>query len=337
MIRSLFITVLLFTLTSLISSLTCLDRHNQPTAWFTILKYPRKLTKYQPRHAFLSENTSNRMLIISNPPDVYDEAVPNTIRSINNVVNILAFNDDIPGIEVRFSKGHAKGILAYDEKKGSGVYIIHSLPNFPEIMNNQLVYEFPSNTHTYGQHVYCVTFQKETLEEILESLMVVEPHGYFSKGIFKDFDTRRRKESLPSRIINWNLTNGDMHYMFTKSSKHAKYLYEDMISGYFGSSLHVSSWGRPYQLPSCGLSFKTLNVKKIMLHNGDSWTGGSDHSKWAVSERGVGRPVTCFCDLNRMTSQKSRGGGCLCSSNRSLHEAFSSMIVETDSCNYDDL
>ena len=128
-----------------------------------------------------------------------------------------------------------------------------------------------------------------------------------------------------------------MHYMFTKSSKHAKFLYEDMISGYFGSSLHVSSWGRPYQLPSCGLSLKTLNVKKIMLHNGDSWTGGSDHSKWAVSERGRGKPVTCFCDLNRMTSQKSRGGGCLCSSNRNLHEAFSSMIVETDSCNYNDL
>jgi len=338
MIRLTSCLIFLFTLATLSSSLTYLDQNNQPTNWFAILKYPKKLTKYQPRHAYLSDNNGSQMLIINNRPDQYGEAIPNTIKSINRAANVLAFNDDIPGIEVRFSNGHAKGIIAYDEYARSGIYISHSLPNFPEVRSNQLDYEFPSNTYTYGQHVYCMSFNSTMLDEILLSLAVVKPHSYFSKGIFRDFNavfTRGRQE-IPSRIINWNLGNGDNHYFFTKSPKHPEYLYEDIISKHFRVNLHVSSWGRPYQLPSCALSQRTLNVKKIGLHNGDSWTGGSDHSKWAVSEKGFGPKVTCFCDLNRMASQKSRGGGCLCSSNKNLHEAFSKIVAETDYCGGDD-
>ena len=54
-----------------------------------------------------------------------------------------------------------------------------------------------------------------------------------------------------------------------------------------------------------------------------------DHCKWGISCTGS---TVCVGDINRMTSQKKRGGGTACIENPSLWKAIHALINSTDPC-----
>ena len=53
-----------------------------------------------------------------------------------------------------------------------------------------------------------------------------------------------------------------------------------------------------------------MNVKTLSMA-GATWDEGQDHSKWAVSTSGA-KPTVCIGGVNRMLSQRKRGGGTVC-------------------------
>lgn len=68
-------------------------------------------------------------------------------------------------------------------------------------------------------------------------------------------------------------------------------------------------------MPSECSSFKTMNVKKVTFDSAVSFGETKDHAKWAASPTSSNRSVrsnpyvTCIGDINRMKSQRNRGGG----------------------------
>jgi hypothetical protein len=74
-------------------------------------------------------------------------------------------------------------------------------------------------------------------------------------------------------------------------------LFEDGVNNMIGSSLLSQTWGRPLQVPWCGSSFSTGNIKEIKINENITWTTTQDHSKWLVS---MNTNHSCFGDMNRM-------------------------------------
>uniref|UniRef100_A0A3Q1GEP0 Deoxyribonuclease-2-alpha n=1 Tax=Acanthochromis polyacanthus TaxID=80966 RepID=A0A3Q1GEP0_9TELE len=85
--------------------------------------------------------------------------------------------------------------------------------------------------------------------------------------------------------------------------------------------------GRTELLPSVCTTphHHVYNVKRVKLSHRVSFSDTVDHSKWCVTEGGT---FTCIADLNRMESQKKRGGGALCTTNHVVGRAFIALIEE---------
>lgn len=68
-------------------------------------------------------------------------------------------------------------------------------------------------------------------------------------------------------------------------------------------------------MPSGCNTYKTMNVKHVTFESSISFRETKDHAKWAASPMSSNRHlrsnpyVTCIGDINRMTSQRNRGGG----------------------------
>jgi len=61
-----------------------------------------------------------------------------------------------------------------------------------------------------------------------------------------------------------------------------------------------------------------------------TWTEGQDHAKWAVMLDGSSN--LCVGDINRMTTQRNRGGGAVCFSSAGLNNALYNSIVTGHVC-----
>ena len=61
-----------------------------------------------------------------------------------------------------------------------------------------------------------------------------------------------------------------------------------------------------------------------------TWTEGDDHAKWAVMLDGSSN--LCVGDINRMTTQRKRGGGAVCFSNAGLSNVLYNSINSGYDC-----
>ena len=84
------------------------------------------------------------------------------------------------------------------------------------------------------------------------------------------------------------------------------------MAGALGSSLLAETWMRPAMQSYCtpAQAYSVMNVKTLSMA-GATWDEGQDHSKWAVSTSGA-KPTVCIGGVNRMLSQRKRGGGTVC-------------------------
>ena len=72
------------------------------------------------------------------------------------------------------------------------------------------------------------------------------------------------------------------------------------------------------------------DINTLEATGGVSWREGQDHSKWCVTTNRSNR--LCVCDINRMTTQRIRGGGCTCFMNANLFSQLNNTITNADSC-----
>ncbi|KAF0290883.1 Deoxyribonuclease-2 [Amphibalanus amphitrite] len=114
---------------------------------------------------------------------------------------------------------------------------------------------------------------------------------------------------------------------FAKSSNYRHDLYSGLVAPALETDLYAETWRRaPFSLPSYRYpdSYEVENVCSVRVIQGRSeldFEYTKDHSKWAVSKDGK-EPWVCIGDLNRMETQKRRGGGTACLKNHNLWKNF---------------
>lgn len=129
---------------------------------------------------------------------------------------------------------------------------------------------------------------------------------------------------------------GTQFTSFAKFTKWDKDLYADLVAPSLQVPLLVETWPNgPGKMPSrCNSPFIVENVDEMdfdLQQQDDDFTTKHDHAKWAISLDSK-RPYVCVGDINRMETQRKRGGGTLCFLNFPVWKTFKSSIKTIEEC-----
>jgi len=241
----------------------------------------------------------------------------------------IVYNDQTEkiGIHQHSCHGHCKGILTWNTKTSRVAWLIHSVPNFPRTFNldpdGVTISELEHGEYIYGQSFVYVEMEYTPvmLNDILQQLYHMSPHIYLSNNIEKIiFDSKRllKEKNCTKLLLNENI------FHVAKSSLYHIDIYEDYLVPEFGGPCQVESWMRGQQMKETPM---VTHIKEMMGTNSKSYTESHDHSKIAISSNKESHWVF-IGDLNRMESQKNRGGGGIIIINKELWLVYRSMIVE---------
>lgn len=137
-----------------------------------------------------------------------------------------------------------------------------------------------------------------------------------------------------------------MFTSFAKYTKFGKDLYADLVSPSLQANIMVETWpnGPGEMSSSCRGPFQVENIDEIdfsKIAPGVDFLTNHDHSKWAVSYPSLQSPhrrlindvnYVCIGDINRMDTQKKRGGGTVCFQNKFAWKAFIGIVKAVESC-----
>jgi hypothetical protein len=222
----------------------------------------------------------------------------------------IVYNDETSHIGNKsHSKGHCKGILAWNDTEIS--WLVHSVPNFPEIFTGNDISKIEPSELIYGQSFFYIKRKCDSsfLEKVISQLYNMDPHIYIKQNNINP----PKKEY---KIIELQFSNKIIH--LSKSPKCEIDIYSEYITKKDLSNWYVETWKR-------GLPIKTICSNLIEIENisfkNVNYKESQDHSKWAACNS-----YYFIGDLNRMTSQYKRGGGGFLVENDIISKALLSLI-----------
>ena len=120
---------------------------------------------------------------------------------------------------------------------------------------------------------------------------------------------------------------------FAKNPAWNNELWAGLIAPSLKNSLLVETWmnGDGGKINStCDQTYQVLDVSQVAVA-GYSWINAKDHSKWGVSSSSS-PSWGCIGDINRVSSQYSRGGGALCLDNGVWAKTLRSVVLSDWPC-----
>ena len=241
------------------------------------------------------------------------ESIQDWVQEIynSNWEGWAAYNDETDISTIK-SKGHCKGIVSWNSNKIG--WLIHSVPNFPtEITPTSISPILPSEL-MYGQSfVYIeMNYSHERLQTIFKQINWMNANIYLQHN-FPLPDSYSNKIEIKKMKISPTITH------HSKPAQYIVDIYGDHLCNLDSSKWYVETWRRGS--PINKITSNLYDVNKLCW-NGLYFKESQDHSKWAVCSKYV-----WIGDLNRMDSQKKRGGGGVLICNPKLVKAFKSLIV----------
>lgn len=251
----------------------------------------------------------------------------------------ILYNDEIPGASRNDgTRGHTKGVLAFDTSDGSAFWLLHSTPRFPHFRD----VTFPEDERIYGQTMLCITLSGIPAAEVIAAQMLDEqepqtygcfvPDGIGSTSPLRELAGMPRIPELVEPSTVAFASKGGAAFSTVAKSRHwGKDFWNDLVGPQFALDLDVESWRRG-AVPSTADNDSVHDVTDVKfvdlspLGAPYAWSYTHDHAKWAVSTT----PSWVFvADLNRMTSQEKRGGGTICLEDEVLWNALRSVQAKS--------
>ena len=351
------------------AELTCKDQDGNPVDWFAVLKIPYQKELSEPlntgfSYAYISgkplkgkggEDTSAWKLskvLTTDKDSIFGRTLAPLHADPKKYTHIM-YNDAPPhasGVKESGSRAHAKGVLAMD--KDTGFWLIHSVPNFPQIPTQK--YEWPNSGKLNGQSALCISFNtKQTGFNIVEQLKYMGINDY-AFHVTKEIEglvtnihepkNKRAKTPGEKKTVPIASIGETAFTSFARSKKGAGEgdLYEKFVAPTLKHNMFVETWRRGAGNPSpssCQPQYKINNIEAIKIPfasgttpaDSGSWPYIKDHSKWGMSDS-EDKPFVCIGDINRMASQDKRGGGTVCFSNPTVWKRYSEVVDGLEGC-----
>ena len=276
-------------------------------------------------------------------------ALYNTLNTIFNSNDAnqgyIIYNDEhVEGDKNNGEKGHTKGILAFNDKANTGLWLLHSVPRFPA--KDELT--LPDKEKIYGQTFICITLPDfKTVEDLAQIMLqqqnpqVLTSQSYIPNSIAATspiaqlFNQTNIEESTSPAIFNFNSKGGKAFKLIAKSKKWGKDFWMDLVSPELGVNLDVETWrrGTVTESTDAGITEEVDDAIQIdfsSLGYPYQWKYTKDHSKWAVAAKAdaLKSPWVCIADINRMKSQEKRGGGSICFQDLKLSTSLRNTITQ---------
>ena len=272
-------------------------------------------------------------------------AIYETLAQLSNADYIL-YNDERPdGKPDNGELGHTKGVLAWDTASETGFWLLHSWPLFP------VLGAVNAPTPDYGQTFLCLSLTLSSLQEIASQMIGhQEPQVYAStvntsgSGSTATVSVMTGPTAIdPLSILgsghvsskpapsfdSLDLTTvGGMPFkVLAKNRQWNDDFWNDGVGPALDCTLEVETWIRGAIAPvaDAGGVYRCIDVKFVNLGSLGmtvAFPETSDHAKHAISND-PNNPYVCVGDINRMVSQRKRGGGCIAFQNLNLWSALS--------------
>ncbi len=318
--------------------LSCLSELGTPIDTWLIIKEP-----YSTNYLYSEPIVTNATLQPSMYPSLNSTntgALAWTTQQMWNADSYIIYNDENPmNATYDFSAGHTKGYLFWTEGDDNGVWIQHSIPQFP--VGPGFVDSYPGLTHnawTNAQQVFCITLTVDALNTVAGTMRLNAPRI----SDWKLSPSRSQTDNLAKLVAGEfetdsvcmhatvQTSSGFPHTVFGKSAQWNQALWDDCVGPFLGKSLLVQSWLQGKQIgPECNHSYTMEDIVSLSFSFGNAWTNIHDHSKWAVATDAT---VVCVGDINRVVSQAQRGGGGICFTHPSLATQLTQVIQSIHGC-----
>jgi deoxyribonuclease II len=328
--------------------ISALDESGKPVDWFFIYKVPQltgtsdtdQTTGYEYVYydSTIDEKTGQEHAI-SKSPYVLDSdkgAMNLTLDAVfkqpKDTTGWILYNDEkpggVPGKDAG-TLGHTKGVLAFDVETKTGFWLLHSWPKFAE-PNPKM-----SPTPKYGQTYLCLSLSLDTLEKIAAQMYDHQQPQTYCPRIPKGLSDSSPL-SILSKGVNSNAegnasvlelqTIGKMDFqVIAKNREWNQDFWNGLVGPTLKDDMDVETWIRgaiPPVADTDGIH-KTFDIKYINLgfmgiHV--AWPETHDHAKWGITTH---NNWVCVGDINRMISQRKRGGGTIAFQNPTLWHSLS--------------
>ncbi len=235
-------------------------------------------------------------------------------------MNYIIYNDETPfQTTYNYSVAHSKAVWMWDEE--SAILITHSIPKFPQGPSLKDTYTgLMENAWEYGQSAACIPVSLQSLPNVLSLIETTVPNIYDMSATLS--------YNLPQKTSEIII---DGTYIYTAKTPTAHIDIWTYIGQQFGVNVRVESWihgemDGPYCPPAYNTT--TLDISSLTFPEGQQFVEYDDHSKWGIDS------TTLFCigDMNRVTSQMSRGGGVYCWKDSQLWTHLNQAIQATNQC-----
>ncbi|KAA8594405.1 hypothetical protein FQN60_005239 [Etheostoma spectabile] len=288
------------------------------------------------------ETSKDHNKLIDNPVGVLGNTLkPLFTTSMPKDFGFITYSDQPPGCNAPAKFGHSKGLVMMDKTR-TGVWLLHSVPQFPFRRDNNF---YPSTGEAKAQTFICVTFNYDEFQKIGDHLLHIAAFP-FDHHVPADFhkeliDVTERTITPGEKVQDLRSAAGASFRSIAKHNinedvkdKDPKRFEGDLylaIAEEYNTDVKVQTWGRQHKREDsyCGLK-EVLNIPSVKadLGNGEvKWTASNDHSKWCVSAN-ANNPLICIADVNRAISQYKRPGGALCFENQPASDLFKGLLMK---------
>jgi deoxyribonuclease II len=267
-------------------------------------------------------------------------ALPNTLRQVygsaaaaNKNLGWFFYSDQPPTGPTTGTRGHAKGMLAFDLASNSAVWLIESVPKFPP----KGAYAYPKSGMPNAQTMLCITLANADVAANVAKQMfaVQEPNIYSASavptGLAGEPNDPRVKliknlvasGSTPVSLVVPFLSKGGVKFMsIAKNRTWGLDFYNDLVGPTLHDDLDVETWEHDPTPPAAQsdkihtvVDMRGVDLTSLGLNI--AWPETDDHAKLAIADD-HGKPVisarseathfVCVGDINFTIAQRKRGG-----------------------------
>jgi len=338
--------------------LSAMDENGKPVDWWFAYKVAGKSTTTDgskvtgTEYVYFDSNTPADGKLVRSPDHVdKDGALPNTLKQLyveqgasTQHTGWFFYNDENPITgQVVGSRGHTKGVLAFDLGTNTAFWLVQSTPKFPPAN----AYSFPNTGMPNAQTLLCITLQDADAAMSIANQMFAaqQPNVYLASQVPIDLakapnDPRAKlmqnqvaAGNTPlSVVIPFNSKGGVKFMSIAKNPTWGLDFYNDLVGPTLHENLDVETWEHDPTPPSLDSDkiHTVVDMTGIDLHPLGipiAWPEPDDHAKLAISARSELVHYVCVGDINFTIAQEKRGGGTVAFQCEALWSSLSQVLV----------
>lgn len=326
--------------------ISALDENGQAVDWWFIYKVPQlnagagtdNATGYEYVYydSTIDANPDPRQRNVNKSPFVLNggkgalnltlDSVFKNFKTPAPTTGWILYNDELPADVGRHddgSKGHTKGVIVFDTESQTAFWLLHSWPKFADPAATT------DPTPKYGQTYLCISLDLATAREIATQMYDhQEPQVYYpntanlpdSDPLYKLAHGTATKPMPLGDFIDLKSIGGLPFKVIAKNREWNKDFWNGLVGIILNDDMDDETWIRgpiPPIADTDGIH-KTFDIKYINLGAMGAhwaWPETNDHAKWGIT---LHQPWVCIGDINRMISQRKRGGGTIAFQNSTL-------------------